>query len=538
MKINSVNRKMAFLLSILLLCTLTFLPGCFSVQNYTGPLGHLAKLQIGTSGRISSAKPERSSNRDMIFIPPGEKFVLADIKGNGSIRHIWITFPAPDSSWLCKNGCSTNNQLVLRMYWDGNSNAAVETPLGDFFASGFGQRTSINSLPIMVSPGLHGESYNSYWIMPFNESAIIEIENQGTCSSGSFYYQIDYQLNEKNSKETPYFCAQYNQEFPCKSGRDYVILEAEGSGHYVGTVLSGRSRSPVWFGEGDEKFYIDGDIKPTIQGTGTEDFALHAWGFKNPTSFSYCGVPILFGEYRMVGWKMTLYRWHIVEPVSFTKSLRVEIENAGWITEDELAEGVKPSFVERNDDYSSVAFWYQTGQPKRFTNLPSALDRELPNIDIVYKSTDILGKTIASDQGAIKLQGSRDGKGFQWTEGKQLLFYPSHTENTRAWIQSEFSVDAEELRQLTLRVSKADDYGIYRILLDDVVLRDRYDFYSQNLEITEINLGQYKLQVGAHLIRFECLGKSDSSKGFNLGFDSIRLRERFEVKRTTPTDLY
>lgn len=511
---------------------------CTPVHKISGPLGHLAELQAGISGRTSSAKPDRSSNRDMVFIQPNEKLVLADIRGCGSIRHIWLTFPAPDSSWLCKKGCANNNQLVIRMYWDGSPVPAVEAPLGNFFASGFGMRTSVNSLPVMVSPGLHGESYNSYWVMPFHTSAKIEIENQGNNSSGSFYYQIDYQLQEKHSRFTPYFCAQYRQEFPCGSGKDYLILNAEGKGHYVGTVLNGRSRSPVWFGEGDEKFYIDGDSIPTIQGTGTEDFALHAWGFRQPTTYPYCGVPILFGEYRMVGWKMSMYRWHIIEPVSFKKSLRVEIENAGWITEDELAEGVTPSFVERNDDYSSVAFWYQTGLPKRYTVLPAARERELPNIDIIIDGQELVKSVLSSHPSGIHLQNSRDGKGFQWTGGKQIVYHSRVEEGIGAWVQVDFQVNEEELRQLTLRMTKANDYGIYRILLDGEVVRDKYDFFNPDLEITELNLGQRKLSRGTHTIRFVCLGKNDRSDNYNLGLDSVRLRERWNILRTRPENLY
>jgi len=223
---------------------------------FDGPLGHLTHLQTGRAGRSSSADPLRSSNRDMRQIQPGGILTIADIQGAGSIRHIWMTFPEPAPSWLGRNGCANHSELVIRMYWDGAPQPAVESPVGDFFAAGFGQRAAINSMPVMVEGG---DAYNCFWLMPFYQSARIEIENQSEKPSGSFYFQVDYALEDSLPPKTPYFCAQYRQEFPVASGRDYLILDAEGEGHYVGTVLSGRARSPMWFGEGDEKFYVDGD---------------------------------------------------------------------------------------------------------------------------------------------------------------------------------------------------------------------------------------------------------------------------------------
>jgi hypothetical protein len=461
-------------------------------------------------------------------IQPGTKLTLADLKGAGMIRHIWLTFPAPEPSWLGKDGCATHSELVIRMFWDGAMEPAVESPIGDFFAAGFGKRATINSMPIMVEGG---DAYNCFWIMPFQKSARIEIENQSEKPSGSFYYQIDYALDDNLPAKTPYFCAQYRQEFPVASGKDYLILDAEGEGHYVGTVLSGRARSPKWFGEGDEKFYIDGDTKPTIQGTGTEDYALNAWGM-GTGCYPYFGVSILDGEWEMVGWKTTVYRWHIQDPISFRKSLRFEIEDTGWMSDDELAEGVHPGHVERNDDFATVAFWYQTGQPKRFATLPSAKERVLPDIDIIIEGKSLLVAANSSDNKTLSLQ-----KGYEWT-GEGQIFINNHDDNDGKgfWCEFPFTVDQEEYRQLTLRMTKSFDYGIYRILLDGKVVRDFYDFYDEEIRTTELNLGSSVLPVGKHTVRFECLGKRGESRGAKLGFDSVRLRERWAVKRRPPRD--
>ncbi len=490
-----------------------------------GPLGQLARLGPGRSARISSAASRRSSNRDNRRIAAGERFVLAEIETPGVIQHIWMTFPSPEPSWLGRQGNPNHSELVLRMYWDGAEQPAVESPVGDFFAAGFGRRAEVRSLPVQVQGG---DAYNCFWPMPFAKSARIEIENQGEKPLGSFYYHVDYLRLDRLPPETPYFCAQYRQEFPVHSGRDYLILDARGRGHYVGTVLSVRSRSPEWFGEGDEKFYLDGETSPGIWGTGTEDYVLNAWGMGVGT-FPYFGVSLLEGEQGMVGWRTTVYRWHVADPVRFTKSLRVEIEDAGWISPDELAEGVDRGFVERNDDLATVAFWYQVGQPKRFTQLPPAKDRRLPNLDWIVDGEQLLARAKTSEEASLRLQA-----GYHWTGRGQLFFDNRRGEG--AWLELPFAVEDESLRQLTLRVTRSYDFGIYRIMLDGEQLRGRQDFYNETVEVTELNLGQRRLARGDHTIRLECVGRNGRSAGTKLGIDSVRLRQRWEVKRRPPAD--
>lgn len=497
--------------------------------RFEGPLGHLTRLQTGKAMRVSSASPDRSNNHDNRRILPGGKLVLADVKGPGFIKHIWLTFPEPAPGWLGKDGNANQSELVIRMYWDDAEQPFVESPLGDFFATGFGQRAEVNSLPVQVEGG---DSYNCFWLMPFYKSARIEIENQSEKPSNSFYYQVDYTVEKSLPENTPYFCAQYRQEFPVASGRDYLILDAVGQGHYVGTVLSGRSRSPEWFGEGDEKFYVDGDVKPTIQGTGTEDYALNAWGM-GTGCYPYSGVPILEGEWASVGWRTTIYRWHIVDPIPFNHSLKVEIENAGWITEDELAPGVGRGFVERNDDFATVAFWYQTGKPKRFSEVLTAKERKLPGIDWIVEGKQLLATARSFPQAATFLQ-----KGYYWTGDGQLFFNNEAPDNGKgAWLEFQFHVEKEELRQLTLSMTKSYDFGIYNISLDGKLMRNYYDFYSGELKIAELNIGQFALSKGWHTIRFECIGKRGESAGTRLGVESVRLRERWNIKRKAPGDI-
>jgi hypothetical protein len=490
-----------------------------------GPLGYLAALGQGRSGRASSGRPERSSNYDNRVIPPGKTHVLADIAGPGVIQHIWLTFPDPAPGWLGREGNADHSELVLRIFWDGADAPAVESPVGDFFAAGFGQRAEVNSAPVMVEGG---DAYNCYWPMPFRTRARIEIENQSAKPLNSFYYQVDYEKRDALPPDAPYFCAQYRQEFPVESGRDYLILDAAGRGHYVGTVLSVRSRSPEWFGEGDDTFTIDGEAAPSLRGTGTEDYVGNAWGMGTGT-YPYFGVPILEGEWGMVGCRTTVYRWHLPDPVRFTKSLRVAIEDAGWISKDELKEGVHEGFVERNDDFATVAFWYQAGQPVRFAALPPAAERRLPNLDVVIEGKDLL-KDAASDGATLSLQ-----KGYAWTGDGQAFI--NNTRGEGAWAEFTFTVAKEELRQLTLRATWSYDFGIYRILLDGEEVRGPTDFYSDSVEVRELNLGQRRLSAGPHKMRLECVGSRGVSKGTKLGIDSVRLRQRWDVRRETPKDL-
>ncbi len=167
-----------------------------------------------------------------------------------------MTFLGPEAQEWAKNGSANHQEMLLRIYWDGNSRPGVEAPVGDFFANCFGRRSEVISLPVQVADG---DAYNCFWQMPFRKSARIEIVNQSDKPISLLYYNIDWIQKKSLPRDTPYFYAQYRQEYPAQNGKDYVLLDTQGKGHYVGTVLAVRTRSPAWFGEGDEKIYIDGE---------------------------------------------------------------------------------------------------------------------------------------------------------------------------------------------------------------------------------------------------------------------------------------
>ena len=233
------------------------------------------------------------------------------------------------------------------------------------------------SLPAIVEDA---DSYNSFWRMPFRKSARIEIENQSEKPLSLLYYNIDWIKLDKLPNDTPYFYAQYRQEHPVEHGKDYVVLETTGKGHYVGTVLAVRTRSPAWFGEGDEKIYIDGEAKPSIWGTGTEDYFLSAWSLKRAGT-PYFGVP--FFDQAGIGGHTSAYRWHLSDPILFSSGIKVTLEHMGWISPDENPAYRSTSWNEREDDYASVAFWYQTGAPTFSARALHARERRLPGLDRV-----------------------------------------------------------------------------------------------------------------------------------------------------------
>lgn len=312
-------------------------------------LSNLGKPQDYISRRISSY--DRSgANRDSLTIEPGATAVLAEISGPGAIHHIWVTIAAEPFY---------GRKLVLRMSWDGEMVPSVEAPIGDFFGVGHGLDRSFSSLPINCSS--EGRARNCYWLMPFRKSARITVTNEGQKPVPAFYYYVDYRVLQELSEFTPYFHAQYRQEMPCTPGGNYVLLEGEGRGHYVGCNLSVLQRSGGWWGEGDDMIFVNGEKTPSLHGTGSEDYFSDAWGMREDENPFY-GCPLQEEDFQ-TGSKATVYRFHIPDPIPFTKSILVTIEHG--------------HANDRADNFSSVAYWYQAEPHKPFPPLPS-VDKRLP----------------------------------------------------------------------------------------------------------------------------------------------------------------
>ena len=313
-----------------------------------------AENPTGAKGGGAQAVPEGvhpSSNlgkgwkvRPCIPLPAGQVTELASIDGPGVIQHIWMTV-APVAYRHC----------ILRIYWDGEETPSVEAPLGDFFCHGSTIRHLVNSMPIAVNPS---GGMNSYWPMPFGTHARVTIENQAKEDIGAFFFQITYALTEIPA-EAGRFHAQWRRtrvtDYDCPQ---HVIVDGiRGQGQYVGTGITWTQLSNGWWGEGEVKFFMDGDAEyPTICGTGTEDYFGGAWNFwqvnsrETPFSTPFLGLPFVRHEDNTVP-VYDLYRWHIMDPIRFEQDLRVTIQALGW--------GENGLFRQLQDDIASVALWYQ-----------------------------------------------------------------------------------------------------------------------------------------------------------------------------------
>jgi len=320
-----------------------------------GGLASLAEPHRGRAMHASSADPT-GGNQDFRVVAPGESITLLDYRGAGIVRRFWVTFyPRPPLA-PPENVIAAHRQNILRMYWDDESTPSVEVPLGDFFGVGFGEHRDYVSLPLAQTSG----GYVCYWPMPFHRAARWTLTNQSGASL-IFYWNIDFVAQRALPKNVRLFHAQWRRQNPTKPGRSYVILEARGEGHYVGTALfmHGLASVPVLgslgFLEGDEQITIDDAPAPSIAGTGTEDYFNGGFYFESgPIAGPYAGVVIK----DPAAARISAYRWHIEDAIPFTRSIRVAIEHGP--TNDVPA------------DYSSVAFFYQREPHASFPALPAA----------------------------------------------------------------------------------------------------------------------------------------------------------------------
>ena len=327
-----------------------------SPENPTGEKGKGGMATEGTGAWAARDLGRGWKISPSVHIEPGQTHTVAEIDGPGAIQHIWMT---PTGHWRF---------LILRMYWDGEEHPSVEVPLGDFFACGWGQYAQVSSLAVCVNPG---SGLNSYWVMPFRRHCRITVENLNT-ERVTLYYQVDYVLSEVPD-DAATFHAQFRRSNPLPYKQVHTILDGvRGWGQYVGTYLAWGVHSNGWWGEGEVKFFIDGDDEfPTICGTGTEDYFCGSYNFENPEthqyqefSTPYSGLPQVIrpdGVYRSQ-MRFGMYRWHIPDPIRFEESLRVTIQALGWRSDGR--------YLPLQDDISSVAYWYQTEPHAPFPELP------------------------------------------------------------------------------------------------------------------------------------------------------------------------
>jgi hypothetical protein len=474
------------------------------------PLEGLERLKNFETRRASSSSPdwrngngEYNGKGDFRPIPPGRTLTLAELEGPGVITHIWFTI-AHDVPFYSR-------LFTLRIYWDGEEHPSVECPIGDFFGIGHGLDRSFISLPIRVSS--EGRARNCYWPMPFRKAAKITVSNESDRECQAFFYYIDWQKHASLPTDTAYFHAMYRQEHPCVMGQNYLLADIEGRGHYVGTIQSVYHTSDGWYGEGDDFFYIDGEKKPSLRGTGTEDYFCDAWGFRQQDGPFY-GTPLWesHGNIGLAGNRATAYRFHIPDPIVFKKSLRAEIEHKGT---QAFPDKTSSGFIERDDLMSSVSLWYQTEPHKPWPALPAGSDR-LPFHDTAL----IIGWKSLEEAKYSEHLLTQQAPIVGATDGKQMWFQPA---DDKGWLEIPFRVEQVITGDLTLRMMHSRNYGTYRVLLDGKAV-GVLDLFSPQGGMADDVLGRHTLAAGAHVLRFECVGRNAHATGHFLGFDALQMR--------------
>jgi len=475
-------------------------------------LGSLPDLSDFTAGRASS-HDVTGGNGDSWHFKAGETRDIASLEGPGAITHLWFTIGSREPGFYRK--------IVIRIYWDNEKEPSVEVPIGDFFGLGHGQYYRYACAPIQIGDtgGL-----NCYWRMPFAKRARITLTNGCDDGLGIYFYvdYIKYKAGAVDFRKVGYFHAQYRQGRPPDPNKDYTILEAQGRGVYVGCNYTIQLVWPGWWGEGDDKFYIDGAAKPTIWGTGSEDYFGGAWGFPNASYANlYNGVPL--NGFFNVGAITNCYRYHIEDPVPFTKSIRVDIEHRGEGTDES---GQHQGFLVRPDYIASVAYWYQKEPHAPFPPLPPIPDRlieEQKNVYIEPDAADVeqyVGamKVVGAPAETLKVEPMAKYPGARWSRGEQLLFDPPAP-------GAELRIPSGGIPGITsmaVLYTKGPDYGVFSVLYGDQVIVDSVDAYAEAVTRADPLLIKFPRPIGDADIIFRVTGKNPKSTGYHLGLDAVK----------------
>jgi len=340
-----------------------------SPENFTGGKGKggmadpadKSKPNVATAADAARDLGQGWKINPSVDIKPGQTFTLAEMEGPGAIQHIWMT---PTGNWRFS---------ILRIYWDDEQEPSVECPVGDFFGQGWNTYAQLTSLPVCVNPG---SAFNCYWPMPFRKKCRITMENINDKDEMSLYYQIDYTLTEVPA-DAAYFHAQFRRANPVDGSVCTIVDGIKGKGQFVGLYLAWGVNNNGWWGEGEIKFYLDGDSKfPTICGTGTEDYFCGSYNFDRDGKYKefctpYTGLHQVIrpsGDYKVM-MRFGLYRWHIMDPIRFEKDLKVTIQDLGW------HHGGR--YLPQHSDIASTCFWYQNDPHASFPRLPGWRDLEV-----------------------------------------------------------------------------------------------------------------------------------------------------------------
>jgi hypothetical protein len=426
-------------------------------------------------------------NNDFISILSGETATIGRIQGPGVIAHMWVTIFSNDTYML--------RRILLRMYWDDEKDPSVEVPIGDFFGTGFSYKQYITPFLGMSSGG-----YYSYFPMPFNKSARIEVVNETGQEINSFYYHIDYhQLNSPLEPNTAYFHATWHREPRTDSKLPFTILEAEGTGHVVGINLNMQSyNNDMQYLEGDEMVYVDGEKHPSIWGTGTEDYFNSGWYFnKGEFAAPFHGLII---KDDTLG-RIAAYRFHIVDAIPFKKSIRFTIEHG-----DQNVESA---------DYSGTAYWYQLEPHKKFPPMIGAGMRIPLRVAVPNKAIEAESLTPKSGPIAVVIE-DMSPYGADWSNNKQLRFDANATGQSVG-----ITIPASEDRyDLLLYFTRGPSYGNTEILHDGEVVGRIIGYDKMIMPGGKVVLRNLKTEGNALPLKFVVTGKEAKSSGYSIGLDA------------------
>ena len=481
-----------------------------SAENPTGAKGQGGRAipqpnepKPAASARAADVLGQGWKVRPFIRVNAHETATLMDVAGSGVIQHIWIVE-------------GLNRGLVIRFYWDNEETPSVEAPVPDFFAVGHGRFAPVNSATVVVNPA---NALNCYWPMPFRSRARITLENQTGADVELVAYQITYVETEVPANAGT-FHAQYRRASTAERN-PYVILDGvKGQGRYVGTFLAWTQMEKGWFGEGEIKFYLDGDQEfPTICGTGTEDYFLGSYGFARPYSTAYSGTVLPASENEDPPSFWSLYRWHIQDPILFERDLRVTIQALGW--------GPDGRYKKMSDDIASVAYWYQKEPHAPFPPLPPAAERlrdaQRPPLKLPGAGECEQARVLTTSPSTSAAPQDLKYLGAGWSSDSHLF-----VRATKVGDFVELAIPAKEAgaRKLTLHATKAPDYGVLRFSVNGQPVDSLFDGYAERPRPSgAIRLGVHEPKDGRFVVRAEVVAANPAATGARhfFGLDALVL---------------
>ncbi|NLS93678.1 MAG: DUF2961 domain-containing protein [Planctomycetaceae bacterium] len=481
------------------------------IMQASGPMASLSATQDYSASRVSSYQPQ-GGPRDNVWVPTdGTEMTLAEIQGPGAVTHIWTTH---------RGG---GRDLILRAYWDGSDHPSVEAPLGDFFGVAMGVNAPMNSLPIQVSS--EGRARNCWWYMPFNKSARVTVtatrsEENLNRSTVPLYFYIDYRVYDRPVEDLNYFHARFRETDLALRGKPITLAEMEGSGHFVGVVMGHRSRTPGWFGEGDDMITVDGRL--SFWGTGTEDYFCDAWGFRvfsNP----YYGAPVMEG--REVGNRLSVYRFHIADPIPFRKTFKFEIEHWPWIS---------PYPNTGRDYFSSTSFWYQSSIHKAWPRLERIISNE--PWDEHKGRWHVEGAIEAESLKVLASQSTAEENAQPYVQWEMPNLSGDHMLSFNAGDQGKLSVAVPVEKQGVYTVgiyyTRAHDFGKVQLRVNGRDVGEPVDTFLKTDDLSRpiwppkrFDFAGAPLKQGENVFEFAVESKHKESDGYRMAVDCLVLEK-------------